>query len=136
MSGVAAVWKLLSAAPALTAIVPKAQIMSGDLPIKTPVPAIGITTISEVDRQVIAQGATRRVTERVQVTIMGKTYAQAKQIKKLVKNIADGKMPTNISGITEVTVRADGAGPDFTEDEVSVPMQMQDFLVGFNEPTS
>jgi hypothetical protein len=134
MSGVMAVWKLLTASAALTAIVPKARIKAGELPLKTEVPAIGITTISEVDRHTVAQGATRHVTERVQVTIMGETYPQVKQIKRIVKNAGDAKMPV-VTGISEVTVRADGAGPDFTDEDVKIPMQMQDFLVSYNEAT-
>lgn len=134
MSGVAAIRQVLAASIPLTAIVPATRIMAGMLPIKTTLPAIGIATISAVDRNIPAPGGKRHVDERVQVTIMGKDYPQAKAILRLVKLAAADMMPI-VAGISEVTVRTDGAGPDFTEDEVSIPMQMQDFMVGYNEPT-
>jgi len=135
MNGIAALRQILAGTAAVTALVPATRIIGGDLPQGVALPAIGITRVSQVDRRLIAKGDTRRVTERIQATVMAKTYPEAEEIRRTIKNAADYQSPA-VAGISEVVVLAEGAGPDFTEDEVSIPMQMQDFMVSFNEPTA
>lgn len=134
MNGKAAIRQLLVASVPLAAIVPKDRIKGEVLPLNVKLPAIGIVKISGVDRNTVAPGLKRRVTQRIQVTIMGQTTLQAEQILRLVRLAAADKMP-HVAGISEVTVHTDGEGPDFTEEDVSIPMQMQDFKVSYNELT-
>jgi len=135
MNGIAALRQILAGTAGVTALVPATRIIGGDLPQGVELPAIGITRVSQVDRRPLAQGAMRRVTERIQATVMASTYPQAEEIRRTIKNAADYQTP-GVNGISEVVVLAEGVGPDFTADEVSIPMQMQDFLVSFNEATS
>ena len=77
-------------------------------------------------------GPKRRVTERVQVTVLARAYAEAKTIISAIRAAAADQMPL-IDGLSEVTVHTDSAGPDFLDEETGIHMQTQDFRVSFNE---
>jgi hypothetical protein len=98
----------------------------------TDLPAISLISVSSVDRNVPAPGAKRRVTERVQVTVLARTYPEVKAIIAAVRQAAADQMP-NIDGLFDVTVHTDSAGPDFLDEETGIHMQTQDFRVSFNE---
>jgi Protein of unknown function (DUF3168) len=132
MNGVIAVRSLLVADVGLTALVPEARIVAGHLPQGTVLPAIALMSVSSVDRNIPAPGAMRRVTERVQVTVLARTYPETKTILAAVRAAAADQMPT-IDGLTDVTVHTDSAGPDFLDEETGIHMQTQDFRVSFNE---
>ena len=132
MNGVIAVRSVLVADTGVTALVPIARIAAGMLPQGTDLPAISLMSVSSVDRNVPAPGAKRRVTERVQVTVLARTYPEVKAILAAVRNAAADQMPA-IDGLTEVTVHTDSAGPDFLDEETGIHMQSQDFRVAFNE---
>ncbi|MBK6297493.1 MAG: DUF3168 domain-containing protein [Sphingomonadales bacterium] len=132
MNGVIAVRSLLVADTGLTALVPVARIVAGMLPQGTDLPAISLMSVSSVDRNVPAPGAKRRVTERVQVTVLARAYPEAKAILAAVRKAAADQMPA-IDGLTDVTVHTDSAGPDFLDEETGIHMQTQDFRVSFNE---
>jgi hypothetical protein len=132
MNGVIAVRSLLVADTRVTALVPVARIASGMLPQGTDLPAISLMSVSSVDRNVPAPGSKRRVTERVQVTVLAQTYPEVKAILAAVRNAAADQMPA-IDGLTDVTVHTDSAGPDFLDEETGIHMQSQDFRVAFNE---
>lgn len=132
MNGVIAVRSVLVADTGVTALVPIARIAAGMLPQGTDLPAISLMSVSSVDRNVPAPGAKRRVTERVQVTVLARTYPEVKAILAAVRNAAADQMPA-IDGLTEVTVHTDSAGPDFLDEETGIHMQTQDFRVSFNE---
>ena len=132
MNGVIAVRSLLVADTGLTALVPEARIAAGSLPQGTVLPAISLMSVSSVDRNIPAPGPKRRVTERVQVTVLARTYPETKAILAAVRKAADDQMP-QIDGLTEVTVHTDSAGPDFLDEETGIQMQSQDFRVAFNE---
>ena len=132
MNGVIAVRSLLVADTRVTALVPFARIAAGMLPQGTDLPAISLMSVSSVDRNVPAPGAKRRVTERVQVTVLARTYPEVKAILAAVRAAAADQMPA-IDGLTDVTVHTDSAGPDFLDEETGIHMQTQDFRVSFNE---
>jgi len=132
MNGVIAVRTLLVNDTGVTALVPVARISAGSLPQGTDLPAISLMSVSSVDRNIPAPGAKRRVTERVQVTVLARTYPEAKTLIAAVRAAAADQMPA-IGGIAQVTVHTDSAGPDFLDEETGIHMQTQDLRVSFNE---
>jgi len=132
MNGVIAVRSLLVADTGVTALVPVAQIVAGSLPQGSGLPAIALMSVSSTDRNIPAPGPQRRVTERVQVTVLAASYPAAKAIIRAVRAAAADRMPA-IDGLTDVTVHTDSAGPDFLDEETGIHMQTQDFRVSFNE---
>ena len=132
MNGVIAVRSLLVADIGVASLVPVARIAAGMLAQGTDLPAISLMSVSSVDRNVPAPGAKRRVTERVQVTVLARTYPEVKAIIAAVRQAAADRMPT-IDGLFDVTVHTDSAGPDFLDEETGIHMQTQDFRVSFNE---
>ena len=132
MNGVIVVRSLLVADTGLTALVPEARIAAGSLPQGTVLPAFSLMSVSSVDRNIPAPGPTRRVTERVQVTVLARTYPETKTILAAVRKAAADHMP-QIDGLSDVTVHTDSAGPDFLDEETGIHMQTQDFRVSFNE---
>lgn len=132
MNGVIAVRSLLVADTGVTGPVPIARIAAGMLPQGIDLPAISLMSVSSVDRNVPAPGPNRRVTERVQVTVLARTYPEAKAIIAAVRAAAADRMP-QIDGLSDVTVHTDSAGPDFLDEETGIHMQAQDFRVSFNE---
>ncbi|MGE8142865.1 tail completion protein gp17 [Novosphingobium sp. NPDC080210] len=132
MNGVIVVRSLLVADTGLTALVTEARIAAGSLPQGTELPAISLISVSSVDRNIPAPGSKRRVTERVQVTVLARTYPETKSILAAIRRAAADQMPA-IDGLTDVTVHTDSAGPDFLDEETGIHMQSQDFRVAFNE---
>ena len=132
MNGVIAVRTLLVTDTGMTAIVPPARIAAGMLPQGTDLPAISLMSVSSIDRNIPAPGPKRRVTERVQVTVLAATYRQVKAILAAVRKAAADQMPI-IDGLFDVTVHTDSAGPDFLDEETGIHMQTQDLRVSFNE---
>ena len=132
MNGVIAVRSLLVTDTGLTALVPEARIAAGSLPQGTVLPAISLMSVSSVDRNIPAPGSKRRVTERVQVTVLARTYPETKTILTAVRKAAADQMP-QIDGLSDVTVHTNSAGPDFLDEETGIHMQTQDFRVSFNE---
>lgn len=132
MNGVIAVRTLLVTDTGMTAIVPPARIAAGILPQGTDLPAISLMSVSNIDRNIPAPGSKRRVTERVQVTVLAATYRQVKAILAAVRKAAADQMPI-IDGLFDVTVHTDSAGPDFLDEETGIHMQTQDLRVSFNE---
>ncbi|WP_374526738.1 DUF3168 domain-containing protein [Novosphingobium sp.] len=132
MNGVIAVRTLLVTDVGLTALVPAAQIVASTLPQGTSLPAIALMGVSSVDRNIPAPGPKRRVTERVQVTVLAASYPAAKTIIRAVRAAAADRMPA-IDGLTDVTVHTESAGPDFLDEATGIHMQTQDFRVSFNE---
>lgn len=132
MNGVITVRALLVADLRVTGLVPEGRIAAGSLPQGTVMPAISLMSVSSTDRNVPAPGAKRRVTERVQVIVLARTYPETKSIIAAVRAAAADQMPA-IDGLTDVTVHTDSAGPDFLDEETGIHMQSQDFRVAFNE---
>lgn len=132
MNGVIVVRSLLVGDARVTALVSPERIAAGTLPHGTVLPAIALMSIGSVDRNIPSPGPKRRVTERVQVTVLARAYPEAKTIIAAVRAAAADRMPA-IDGLSEVTVHTDSAGPDFLDEETGIHMQTQDFRVSFNE---
>ena len=132
MNGVIAVRSLLIAHVPLTTLVPAERIIAGVIPEGSVMPAVSLMSVSSIDRNIIKAGTVRRVTERVQVTVLAATYPAAKAILKAVRQAAADRSPT-ITGITQVIVHTASAGPDFLDEQAGIHMQTQDFRVSFNE---
>lgn len=134
MNGVATIRSLLVNDAGVTALVPSTRISAGDLPQGVTLPAISIDLISSVDRNIPSQGATRHVSDRVQVTTFAATYPALKSLQEAVKSACADKFPT-IAGISNVVVHTQNQGPDFRDEENSVRMGTQDFRVTFIQTT-
>jgi len=134
MSGVAVIRELLLASAEYLAMVSAENTRAGVLPIKTPVPAVGVMSISIVPLNFLAPGSRRRFTERVQVTALADDYVQKEEILALARRICADRLG-EFADVTEVSVLLDSAGPDFTSDDGSIVMQSQDFSVGYNVAT-
>jgi len=132
MNGVIVVRSLLAGETRVTALVPEARIAAGMLPQGTNLPAISLMSVSSVDRNIPAPGPKRRVTERVQLTVLAASYRQVKAILAAVRRAAADHMPT-IDGLFDVTVHTDSVGPDFLDEETGIHIQSQDLRVSFNE---
>lgn len=133
MDGVAILRAILVADNALTTLVPKERISAGVLGLGTELDAISITRVSGVDLNMPSPGPDRHVTERVQATALAATYPKLRSILKAIKAAAADHVGA-IAGAADVTVHTDVAGPDFMDDQASIHMGSQDFIVGFTEP--
>ena len=132
MNGVIAVRSLLVSDLRVTSLVPPERVAAGTLPQGTALPAIALMSIGSTDLNIPSPGPKRRVTERVQVTVLTRTYAEAKAIIAAIRGAAADQMPA-IDGLSDVTVHTDSAGPDFLDEETGIHMQTQDLRVSFNE---
>lgn len=133
MSGVEIVAALLPLHAPLLEVVPIERIKADQLPQGVALPAIAFESISLNDRPVLKQGPIRRVTERVQVTVLARTGRERRAVTKLVRAALADRFGA-IAGVTAVTVHTDGAGPDQHDEERTIFWRSQDFRVGFNEP--
>lgn len=134
MSGVEIVGALLNASTDLLALVPTARIKAGALPQGVALPAIAVTSVGAIDRNILSQGSARRVSERVQVTVLAANYRDKETILRLVRSACADKRG-DLASTTAADVLTDGAGPDFQSDDSTIWMKTQDFSVSFNEPT-
>jgi hypothetical protein len=133
MDGVAIITELLGADSNVVAIVPAVKISAGVLAQSTTLPAISVSKISGVDRNILSPTSNRMVMERVQVTALSATYPEVKSIIRAVRHaIAD--FIGSAASMNDVTIHTDSAGPDFMDDKASIHMSTQDFIVGYNEP--
>lgn len=138
MSGVAVVVYLLTHNAPLNGVVVTAQIMAGILPLKTPLPAIGVTQVSGVPRLTLAMieaGALQ--SDRVQVTV--KTRGRASTVagggypeQKSIIVLARAALPNMrgvINGVTVDSILPDVTGPDDQDLQLDEYTQSQDFIV-------
>lgn len=134
MSGVKIIRALLVQSSALVALVPDSasRICAGVLAQGTTLPAIALTDVVGMDRNILAPGFTHHVTDRVQVTVITQTYAQQKQLLALVRSACRDKIGL-IAGVQGVTVHTESKGPDFNDPAAGFYMQTQDFRVEYQE---
>jgi hypothetical protein len=133
MDGVQIVLSLLLADPAFTAIVAEDNIVAGVLPAGSALPAVSVTRVSAVDRNIPSPGTMRHVAERVQVTALAASYPAMKDVIAAVRAAA-ADFVGEAADTPGVTVHTDSAGPDFMDDESSIHLGSQDFIVTFSEP--
>jgi hypothetical protein len=132
MDGVAIVRALIVASSEMLELVPLERIVGGVLPVGTELDAISITRVSVIDRNIPSPGANRRVTERIQVTAMGRTYPRSKAALRAAKAVLADFVGT-AAGLDNVCIQTDAGGPDFMNEEASIHMGTQDFIVGYTE---
>jgi hypothetical protein len=133
MSGVIVVGYLLANNAALLAEVPAVRIKSGDLPLNTVLPAIGIKEISGNTRKTVAMTEPKKLwTDRVQVTVFAKDYPKKKAILKLVRAALPNTRAT-VNGVDCDSIIDDIVGPDFDDMAETIYQQSQDFIVKYNQ---
>lgn len=135
MKAIHAIRHFLTSDASLIAEVPTDRIKAGTLPLGIGLPAIGIAEISSNDRNVPSPGLTRRVTARIQVTVMAINYKTQKDLINLVRKACSDKIEETIGDATQVVVLTSGKGPDLTIPNTEIHMQSQDFMVSYNELT-
>ena len=135
MSGIIAIRYLLANNAPLLAKVPAAKILAGVIPIGTDLPAIGLNTISSSERNTVAMNSQKvMATERVQVTVQTKSYADQKAILELVRK-AVPNTHAMVNGIQVDSILPDSVGPDMRDDDMQIFLQSRDFLVKYLEAT-
>lgn len=131
MSGVAVVRYKLAANANLIAVVPATRILSGQLPLNTTLPAITVTHISGVTRPTVRmKESSFLITDRVQVSVLAKSYATVKSILSLVR----AALPNSKGSINSVTVDSilpDIDGPDLYDYEFDIFQQSKDYMVRY-----
>lgn len=132
-NGVKVIRALLVASTPLTAEVPATRIAAGILAQDITLPAISITLVSGVDRNIPNPGVTRFVEDRVQVTVLASSYPSQYAIMELVRKACADKLQETLSGVSSVAVHTLSRGPDFTDEESSIYMGSQDFSVRYLE---
>jgi hypothetical protein len=133
VSGIVVIRALLVAHAPLTALVPESRIVADHLPQDTDLPAISVLSISSVDRKVLRPRAKRRVTDRVEVSVLARDASERLSLVRLVRSAAADRV-ADFDELSEVSVTTDGQGPDVTT-ETGIRTRSQDFLVSYNEAT-
>ena len=138
MSGVAVIRYLLANAAAVTAVIPAAKIMAGDLPLNTVMPAIAVTQISGMPYNTIKVNDSPKMhTDRVQVSVLmkgpqgspsGSGYPGVKAMMPLVLAACPNQRGT-INNIVVDSIVPDILGPDLFDDATSLYSQSRDFIV-------
>ena len=133
--GTAVVWYLLANAAAVTAVVPSTQIMEGDVPVNTPMPAIGVKQISSVPYNLIKTNTTPKVhTDRVQVTAFrgaspgDSGYPGLKSLLTLILAALSSRYGS-VNGINVQSITPDVEGPDLSIEPEGIVSRSRDFLV-------
>ncbi len=131
MDGVAAVRSVLVADAAMTDLTPR--IFAGPAPLGTALPFVMLSSISVVDMNIPSPGADRFVTERVQVTVVGRNYPEQKALIRAVRHAAADKLYPAVPGISGVTIHTDTGGPDFYDEDYAGWRSSQDLKVKYTE---
>lgn len=132
MSDVKAVRYLLANNAPLIAVVPAARVFAGLIPQGTALPALAVSHISTIRRHMVPGSTVEFCTARVQVTAHAKTYAEQKQVLKLVR-AALPRSRGAVNGVNVDAILSDIEGPDFRDDEAGIFMGSADYIVRFNE---
>lgn len=143
MSGVAVIRALLAGNAAVTAVVPAANIMAGDLPLNTVLPAITVMQISSVPRNTVKMNDARvQHTDRVQVSVLlkgsdaspaGSGYPGVRSLLKLVL-AACPHTHGIVNSIDVDSILPDIEGPDLSVDATALYSGSRDFIVRWNSP--
>jgi len=135
MSGVAVVRYLLATNAGVTAVVPAARIVAGDIPIDFAMPAIAVRQISSVpDNRIRANEANKAHTDRVQVTVYRGAspddagYPGLKALLDLVLAACPSQRGT-LNGVSVQSIVPDIEGPDLPISELSIFTRSRDFIV-------
>lgn len=119
---------LLVGAASVVARVPEAQIISGDVPVNAPMPALSLKEISSVPIGAIdAQAERSIVVTRVQVMVMAKTYPEVKPLRDLVRQACNFQRGS-LGEVDVISIERDTIGPDL-QDDAGNHFQSIDFKV-------
>lgn len=124
--------KLASESAVVTALVEPSQVLADNIPIDSPLPAIGFTKVSGVDRNLMSPRALSRRTERVQATVVATSKAEARAVLNALRSVLRNRMG-DFAGVQSVVIHTDGDGAEFTDMDPALHMQTQDFRVSYNE---
>lgn len=106
-----------------------ARIYPSRLPQNTPMPAIAYQVVSAQEVTPIdALAGYQLVRARVQVTAMGKNYADVKNTLEAVRLACNYKSGV-IGGVRVVSIVRDSFGPDLRDDELALYIQSLDLMV-------
>lgn len=130
MSAEKVIYNLLSTNTNLLAVVPKAKIFAGFIPIDTVLPAIAYSLVSSKESTAIGL-TTLKNTSRMQVTVSAKSYVDVKQISSIVRLACNHKQGT-FNGIVTDYVIMDNVGADFRDDEAGIFYSTTDFVIAHN----
>lgn len=138
MSGVLAVRYLLANYSTLTAIVPAARIMTGELPLNTALPAIGVSQVDSMPMNYIQTNTLPKMhTDRVQVSVLckemqstasGVGYVGVKTLLRLALAACPNQRAT-INNILVDSIVPDFVGPDAYDDVALVHQGSRDLIV-------
>lgn len=141
MSGVAVIRYLLANNGPVVALVPAAKIMAGDVPLNTLLPAIVITQISSVPRNIVSMIPARvQHTDRVQVSVLlkgpqgtpaGLGYPGVRSLLKLVLAACPNTHGT-VNGLEVDSIWPDAEGQDLFDDVTALYSGSRDFFVRWN----
>jgi hypothetical protein len=134
MSDVKVIRALLAAHAPLVALVPTAKMFTGVVPLNTPLPALSINTVSNVERHKVADdGECTLMTSRTQVTVHGRSYPEQKAILQLVGLAIKGGR-RSVAGVLVANVLRDIIGPDLGDSDIGTFEQTRDFRVVYYQP--
>ena len=131
MSAVNAVQYLLAHNSGLLAVVPIGQIWAGLIPAGTAVPAVCVTHVSTVRKNMVSESA-RVCTSRVQVSVMASTYKQQGEVLALVRAALPRSRGT-VNSVKLESILLDSEGPDFRNDDAGLFLGSIDYMVTFTE---
>lgn len=131
MSGTDLINELLTKSASVIEAVPADRIKGGSLAPDIQLNALLIREVSSVDRQQLKQGSIVHTVERISVTVRAKSWRDQRAIIRLVRAACVGDRHIELPGITMVSVRTAGRGPDMTGPGQSFE-QTQDFRVSFD----
>lgn len=130
MSAEKVIYNLLSTNSNLIAVVPKAKIFAGFIPVDAVLPAIAYSLVSSKESTAIGLTTLKNVS-RMQVTVSAKSYVLVKQVSDLVKLACNHKQGT-FNGVVTDYVILDNVGADFRDDQVGIFYSTIDFLIAHN----
>lgn len=133
MSAEKIIVSLLRAHAPLLAVVPftGGRIAPGPLQQGVTLPALAYNLISNVHRNTLSGAEGQRLyRSRVQITVMAASYAEQKNLIRLVFAACANKRGL-IAGYQNVAVLSDIEGPDMRDDDPVVYMQTTDVLVTY-----
>ncbi len=132
MSGVAIINYMLSNDGGLISAVDPINIISGDVPINSVLPAIGIKKITGKDKEFISRSGAQFVTQRIRITVSCGEAQGNHRAEEILNNVRDSLPPTR--GMV-LTYQVDSITPDIdTELEYENPKiycQIIDYIVKF-----
>ncbi len=125
---------LLVANAPLAAVVAPEKIFFGAVKQGTVLPALVLNTISSVERKRVRdEGAFSLVTSRTQVTVKAKSYAEQKEVLRLLGLAVKGGRRV-VAGVLVANAERDIVGPDLSDGDAGIFEQTQDFRLIYYQP--